>query len=107
MVAPSAQQTAFEESLNERNLAGARLGFVLSAVLMPAGFTLDWVTEPALVGDFFVVRVAAAAAALALLALSYWGPAKRFPVLLGAGPPIVCATGIEILILRLNGVVSA
>jgi len=107
MVAPSALQVAFEESLNERNLAGARLGFVLSAVLMPAGFTLDLVTEPALAFDFFLVRMASAGVALLLLLLSYWGPAKRFPVLLGAGPPIVCATGIEILILRLNGVVSS
>ncbi len=107
MVAPSAQQIAFEDSLSERNLAGARLGFLLSAVLMPAGFTLDWVTEPSLAGEFFVVRMLAAGAALLLLALSYWAPAKRFPVLLGAGPPVVCAVGIEILILRLNGVVSS
>jgi signal transduction histidine kinase len=103
----AAHQAAFEESLYERNLAGARLGFVLSAVLMPAGFTLDFVTVPARAPEFFVVRVCSALAALLLLALSYWPPAKRHPVLLGAGPPIVCATGIELMILRLDGVVSS
>ncbi len=107
MGTPAALQVAFEESLEERNLAGARLGFVLSAVLMPAGFTLDLVTVPALAGDFFVVRSCAGLAALLFLALSYWGPAKRHPVLLGAGPPIICAVGIELLILRLDGVVSS
>ncbi len=106
MESSAASQAAFEESLNERNLAGARLGYVLSAVLMPAGFTLDWVTEPKRAGEFFVVRMCAAAAALLLLGLSYWGPVKRHPVLLGAGPPIVCASGIAILIQRLDGVVS-
>jgi signal transduction histidine kinase len=107
MLPSRALQTAFEDSLTERNLAGARLGFLLSAVLMPAGFTLDWVTAPKLAAGFFGVRVLSALAALLLLALTYWEPAKRFPVLLGAGPPIVCAAGIEILILRLNGVVSS
>src|SRR5690349_11837816 len=107
MGTPAAYQVAFEESLDERNLAGARLGFVLSAILMPAGFTLDFVTVPALAGEFFVVRMCAAAAALLCLALPSGERARRPPVLLGAGPPIVCATGIELLILRLDGVVSS
>jgi signal transduction histidine kinase len=106
MAVLASHQAAFEESLDERNLAGARLGFLLSAVLMPAGITLDLVTVPAQAAAFFVIRVCAALVALLLLALSYWGPAKRHPVWLGAGPPLVCATGIELLILKLDGVVS-
>jgi signal transduction histidine kinase len=106
MAERAGSRSAFEESLEERNLTGARLGYGLAALLMPAGVALDWVTEPALVGEFFAIRSCAALAALTLLALSYWGPVKRHPVPLGAGPPVVCAVGIAILLERLDGVVS-
>jgi signal transduction histidine kinase len=106
MTEASARERAFEASLAQVNLAGARLGYVLSALLMPAGFTLDLVTVPDQALAFFTIRACAGVVALALLAGSYLPGAERHPVLLGAGPPLVCATGIELMILRLNGVVS-
>src|SRR5262249_48751975 len=96
----------FEASLAELNLAGAPLGSTLSAILMPAGMTLDLVTVPDKVGQFFVIRLIAGAVALLLRWCSYLPGAARYPVLLGAGPPLICAAGIEAMILRLNGVVS-
>jgi signal transduction histidine kinase len=100
------RERGFEASLADRNLAGARLGYVLSAVLMPAGFALDLVVVPDKVGEFLLIRACAALAAIALLLVSYVPWATKHPVLLGAGPPLVCATGIEIMIERLDGVVS-
>jgi len=100
------RELGFEESLAERNLAGARLGYVLSAVLMPAGFTLDLVTVPDKAGEFLVIRACAALAAILLLLVSYVPWAAKHPVTMGAGPPLVCATGIELMIERLDGAVS-
>ncbi|MEZ4226388.1 MAG: ATP-binding protein [Polyangiaceae bacterium] len=96
----------FESHLAQINLNGARLGYLLSAVLMPAGFALDVAMAPGHVGQFFLIRCIAGAVALGLLAVSYLPWAMRHPVVLGAGPPFVCAAGIEAMILRLDGVVS-
>jgi signal transduction histidine kinase len=97
----------FEQELAQRNLSGARLGYVLSAVLMPAGFALDWVLVPTRVGELFPIRAISCVVALALLALTWVPAARRYPVLLGAGPPFVCGAGIEAMIIRLGGVESA
>ena len=56
--------------------------------------------------QFLWFRVAASLVALALLAVSYLPWAEQHPVLLGAGPPLVCAGGIEAMILALGGVAS-
>jgi signal transduction histidine kinase len=96
----------FEAHLAQINLSGARLGYLLSAILMPAGFALDLAMAPGHVGQFFLIRCIAGVVALGLLALSYTPWAVRHPVVLGAGPPLVCASGIEAMILRLDGVVS-
>ena len=40
------ESTSFEQHLAQVNLSGARLGYLLSAILMPAGFTLDWAMAP-------------------------------------------------------------
>jgi signal transduction histidine kinase len=96
----------FEASLAERNLAGARLGYVLSALLVPLCVPLDLVTAPQHAGDFLVIRLAAAAVAVLLFGVSHLPFAKRHPVLLGAGPPLVCALSIELMILTLDGVAS-
>lgn len=98
--------TRFESHLAQVNVSGARLGYLLSAILMPAGFSLDLAMAPEHAGQFFVIRCIASAVALALLALSYTPWAERHPVVLGAGPPLVCASCIEAMILRLDGVVS-
>lgn len=97
---------AFEQHLASVNLSGARLGYLLSAVLMPAGFLLDWATYPDHAASFLWIRIISSAVALALLAACYLPFAERHPVLLGAGPPLVCAAAIEAMILRLGGMAS-
>src|SRR5580692_7080601 len=101
-----ARHPSFEESLSAINLAGARLGYVLSALLMPAGVMLDIAVVPEHAKSFLVIRLAAGALALACLALTYVRGAAAHPVLLGAGPPLICASAIELLIVRLSGAVS-
>ncbi|HEX4341412.1 MAG TPA: ATP-binding protein [Polyangiaceae bacterium] len=73
---------------------------------MPAGFLLDGLTEPEHFWPFLWIRLGASAAAVALLGLSYVGIASQHVVLLGAGPPLVCATAIELMVLRLGGYAS-
>ncbi len=101
-----ADSAGFEQHLSQVNLSGARLGYLLSAVLMPAGFVLDWVMVPDRVVLFLWFRLAASLVALALLAASYLPWAERHPILLGAGPPLICASSIEAMILELGGVAS-
>lgn len=98
-----AAEASFAGRLAEINLAGTRLGYVLSAVLMPAGLLLDWLTQRPHVAEFLVIRVIAAVVALLLLAVTYLPRAREHTVLLGAGPPFVCAAGIQAMILRLGG----
>jgi signal transduction histidine kinase len=106
MIAAPPRHPSFEESLAAINLAGARLGYALSAVLMPAGELLDIVVVPEKAKTFLTIRLAGGALALAFLGLTYLRGAARHPVLLGAGPPLICASGIEMLIVRLNGATS-
>lgn len=106
MTGSAADSTSFEQHLAQVNLSGARLGYLLSAMLMPAGFTLDWAMAPHHLVQFLWFRVTASLVALALLAVSYLPWAEEHPVLLGAGPPLVCASGIEAMILQLGGVAS-
>jgi signal transduction histidine kinase len=105
-MAEPARASGFEASLAERNLIGARLGYLLSTLLVPLCIPLDWVTAPQHTADFLVIRLLAALLALLLLGVSYLPSAMKHPVLLGAGPPIICAIGIELMISRLDGVVS-
>ncbi len=93
----------FAAELARRNVSGARLGYLLSAVLMPAGFTLDLAMAPQHFQEFLVFRLVASVAALVLLAVSYLPLAVRHPVILAAGPPLVCGAGIEAMVLQLEG----
>lgn len=106
MTRAESSRDGFEQHLATVNLSGARLGYLLSAVLMPACSPLDWVMYPDRVVSFLWLRAAAALVALALLGACYLPFAERHPVLLGAGPPLVCASGIEAMILKLGGVAS-
>jgi signal transduction histidine kinase len=90
----------------ERNLVAARVCAVLAAVLMPAGFTLDWVTAPDHVIHFLVLRLVACVLASALLLLTYLPGAVRHTFVLGVGPVLVCAGSIELMILDLGGYTS-
>lgn len=95
-----------EERLATLNLSAARLGYLLSAALMPAGVVLDWITQREHALSFLWIRLGASLVALVLFGVSHLPGAKRFAVLLGAGPPLVCGTGIELMILRLGGYAS-
>ncbi len=106
MAEAPARLPSFEESLAAINLAGARLGYVLSALLMPAGVLLDIVVLPEKAKSFLIIRLAAGALALACLGLTYLRGAAKHPVLLGAGPPFICASAIELLIAHSSGAVS-
>ena len=100
-------ERSFEEHLLDTNLSGVRLGYGLAAVLMPAGVLLDLVTHPANTLSFFWIRLGTAAASLALLGVCYFPTARRHTVALGAGPPLLCAAGIEAMILELDGYASS
>ncbi len=102
----ASENPSFEQHLAQVNLSGARLGYLLSAVLMPAGFTLDWAMAPDRLVQFLWFRLIACLAAMALLAVSYLPWAEQHPVLLGAGPPLICAGSIEAMIIVLGGVAS-
>jgi len=96
-----------ESRLANVNLSGARLGYLLSAALMPAGVVLDVVTQPEQAWSFLWIRLSASVAALLLLAVSYLPTARGYVVLLGAGPPLICGSAIELMILRLDRQSSA
>lgn len=96
----------FEDHLRTVNLAGARLAFVLSAIMIPATGILDWISIPELAPAFLAIRLGTSAIALLGLWCSYWPPLTRHPVALGAVPPLLCATAIELMILELGGPAS-
>jgi signal transduction histidine kinase len=100
-------KSSFKEHLVETNLSGVRLGYGLAGLLMPAGVLLDWLTHPANTLSFFWIRLGIAAASLVLLAVCYFPAAQRYTVILGAGPPLLCAIGIEAMILKLDGYASS
>jgi len=106
MAEAPARLPSFEESLAAINLAGARLGYALSALLMPAGVLLDIVVLPEKAKSFLIIRLAAGALALACLGLTYLHGAAKHPVLLGAGPPFICASAIELMIAHSSGAIS-
>ena len=100
-------ERSFEAHLLDTNLSGVRVGYGLAAVLMPAGVLLDWVTHPTNALSFFWIRLGTAAVSLALLAACYLPTARTHAVALGAGPPLLCAAGIEAMILKLGGYASS
>lgn len=75
---------------------------MLAATLMPAGVALDLITVPQKAGEFLLIRVAASVLALAALSASYLPVLSRRPVPLGAVAVIICALGVEAMILRLD-----
>jgi signal transduction histidine kinase len=105
-MAEGARDPDLERALATLNLAGARLGYLLAAVLMPGGIVLDAVAAPEKLEQFAAIRMAASALSLALLGCSYLPAAARHPVAFGAGPPLLCAVAIEAMILSLDSLVS-
>ncbi len=70
---------------------------------MPAGVPLDWITQPEHASQFLWIRLGSALVALLMLGVAYLPGASRHVILLGAGPPLICGTGIELMILQLDG----
>ena len=69
---------------------------------MPAGVALDLVTVPHKAGEFLLIRLLTSVIALAMLAASYLPLVRRHPVPLGAGAVVLCAIGVEAMIMRLD-----
>src|SRR5258706_7020010 len=101
------ESESFEEYLAKANVSGARLAYGLSALLMPAGVVLDWVAHPDVVWSFLLIRLAAGSIALAILPVCSTTTAQRYPVVLGFGPPLICAGAIALMIARLDGYASS
>jgi signal transduction histidine kinase len=98
---------SFEEYLAKANVSGARLAYGLSAVLMPAGVVLDWVAHPDRARAFLVIRIAAGLIAATMVPVCSAKRAERYPVLLGFGPPLICAGAIALMIAKLDGYASS
>jgi len=96
----------FEDYVAERNLVGARLACILGAVLMPAGFMLDWFTHPEVFGQFLLLRLASAGLIGGLLILTYVPNARRWAYPLGLGPLFAAAGVIEVMVMKLEGYAS-
>lgn len=101
-----ASRLSFAAQLSRINLAGARLGYRLAGVLVPATAVLDFVLYPAEAPGLLGIRVVASVAAFGLLALTFVPRAQRYPVVLGAGPPLLCAVAIQAIIARVGGAAS-
>jgi signal transduction histidine kinase len=97
---------SFDEYLAARNLAGAQLACILVAVLMPAGVTLDWISQPAKVEEFLGLRLVASALSCAVLLLTRFRWARQWPLLLGALPAFIASVTIQTMIERLDGYAS-
>jgi signal transduction histidine kinase len=97
----------FQEHLAEINRSAVRLGYVLVATLMPAGFTLDYMTHPDHMWSFWWIRLGASAVALGLLALTYVEPLYgRARIVIDSLMPLIPAASIEVMICELEGIHS-
>jgi len=96
----------FAEHLKDINLPGARLGYLLAAILVPCATVLDWVGVPDKAWEFLGIRLVAGLLALCGWAFTFSPAARRSTVLLGAGPPLLSAATIEVLVLKLEGPTS-
>ncbi len=97
----------FKAYLQGPNAAAVRLTCILCAVLMPAGVLLDLLTNRPYVGEFLALRMAAAAVALLVLALSRLQRLARYSYLLIFGVILACTGSMEVMILRLGAAASS
>lgn len=102
-----AHEQAFRLHASQRNLAAAKLCSLLAAILMPAGLTLDLATNPDRSVSFFLLRIAATAGVLAVLALSRHPAAPKHTYGLGLAPVVICALSIQLMIESLGGFASS
>ncbi|MBL9003779.1 MAG: response regulator [Myxococcales bacterium] len=98
---------SFTAYLQGHNAAAVRLTCILCAALMPAGVTLDLLTNREKVWEFLGLRLIAAAVSLLVLALSRLQALRRHSYLLIVAVILACTGSMEIMILRLGQAASS
>ena len=92
----------FRAHLQGHNTAAVRLTCILCAALMPAGFTLDLLTNQERVWEFLGLRLASAAVSLLVLGLSRLSALRTHSYSLIVAVILACTGAMEIMILRLS-----
>jgi len=106
MIQAAEHQTSFQNHLDGVNLARARFGYWLVALLMPAGVTLDWFTHADWVSEFAVIRLGTSGAALLCLWMTYAGPWAERSIVLQTLPALIAAAGVEFMVIALGAATS-
>ena len=106
MIRTSEHQTSFQSHLDGVNLARARFGYWLVALLMPAGVTLDWFTHADWVSEFGLIRLGSSGAALLCLWMTYAGPWAERSIVLQTLPALIAAAGVEFMVIPLGAASS-
>jgi signal transduction histidine kinase len=96
----------FREDLDSINLTRARFGYVLVAILSPAGFSLDQFTHPDRVIQFAYMRFGATVVALVCLWLTYLGPRAARSIVLQTLPALIAAASVELMVVPLGAASS-
>jgi len=96
----------FQEHLDSVNLSRARFGYILVAVLSPAGFTLDLITHPDKVVQYGYIRIGTTLVALACLWMTYIGPRTARSVILQTLPALIAAASVELMVIPLGAASS-
>ncbi len=99
-------QTSFQNHLDGVNLARARFGYWLVALLMPAGVTLDWFTHADWLSEFAIIRLGTSGAALLCLWITYAGPWAERSIVLQTLPALIAAAGVEFMVIPLGPATS-
>lgn len=98
---------SFTAYLQGHNSAAVRLTCILCAALMPAGVTLDLLTNREKLWEFLGLRLIAAAISLLVLALSRLQALRSHSYLLIFTVILACTGSMEIMILRLGQAASS
>ncbi len=101
-------EVSLKQYLRTYNVSASRVGYLLAAVLMPASTLLDWVVHPELTQRFLLIRIGVAALCL-LMAQGVKRAAPKSEVgafFVSAGPPLLCASAIQLMIEELEGYAS-
>ncbi|MFZ5471459.1 MAG: sensor histidine kinase [Myxococcota bacterium] len=88
----------YEVDVRQLLLSRVRLGGCLAAVLVPAGWVIDWVVYPEWVSFFLGMRLLFAAGALALVGLTYLPSAASFARVSSVALVWWVSAGVEVLI---------
>ncbi len=106
MIQKTEYQGSFQEHLDALNLARARFGYGLVALLMPAGSTLDWFTHADWVTEFAFIRLGSSVVALVCLWMTYLGPWAERSTVLQTLPALIAAAGVELMVMPLGAASS-